>query len=779
MDYADIEAAVPYLPDVDGMTTAAAAEAYALAGIAVVPVSPGTKNPGGYLGLRWQRQATTDLDTVRDWWRRWPNAGIAMHVGGSRLLVIDVDHPDNVPMWLWKLLEQAVFRPTTIDPNSQRGHYFYRCYPDERFGNGLGQLKTRSKTWGEVKCYGGAIVLGPTVHPRAAEGGHYSTNGFETIPLRPDELAEKLNAASDPTTVGPLTPGQLDEFAKTFLDTYADEREPNALDAILAGFDPEPGGRHQSMFSCLCWAGREAKAGCFSAARAIDELRQRWVESFSTGGRTPAADEFDRMVRDALFAADDDGTPEQLWDRAHRHIWPEPGDPRKVARRYVEMVVNNNVPIRCWNGLWLAWTGTHYRRITVEDFRDELYDLLENAYYQDDAGRQVKWKPVGHKLDKVIDAARGLVKLPPGVHPPAWLDGLTDELMIPCANGLLRLRDRALLDHTPDHFNLFTLPYGYDSEAGCLRWLQFLTEVFGDDTEAIQLLQDWFFYVLTGRTDLHKMLLWIGPKRGGKGTVARVLKKLIGADAYAGLSIKDLKSNFGLQGHIHKSLGVFPDEDQIGATDGKHLVAFIKNVTGEDDVSVDIKYEPPWNGRLPMRFMYMGNVMPVLPDPSGAVLTRLLTVRTTACFAGKEDRGLEDALTQELPGILNWALQARLAVEPNEFVQPASGQDLLADIDTHSNPVRQFLSEYPELVVGEGQHTRTTVLYGRYETWREFNGIRAYGDSRWFGRLLPSAMVDLFPDVKFGRKQHNDEPNRPWYYHGVGLRQPSSGARIT
>jgi len=70
----------------------------------------------------------------------------------------------------------------------------------------------------------------------------------------------------------------------------------------------------------------------------------------------------------------------------------------------------------------------------------------------------------------------------------------------------------------------------------CPRWRLFIAEVFGDDIEAVELLQDWFYYVLTGRTDLHKMLLWIGPKRGGKGTVARVLKKLIGADAYTGLA---------------------------------------------------------------------------------------------------------------------------------------------------------------------------------------------------------------------------------------------------
>src|SRR4051812_9534239 len=94
-------------PDVRGLSKAEAAEAYAKSGIPVVPVQPGTKNPGSYLGRGWPQRATTDLDTIRDWWRRWPDAGIATHVGGGLLLVIDVDNPDKVPEWLWPLLERA------------------------------------------------------------------------------------------------------------------------------------------------------------------------------------------------------------------------------------------------------------------------------------------------------------------------------------------------------------------------------------------------------------------------------------------------------------------------------------------------------------------------------------------------------------------------------------------------------------------------------------------------------------------------------------------------
>ena len=62
------------------------------------------------------------------------------------------------------------------------------------FGCGLGRLKLpKGKKWGETKCYGGGLVLAPTVHPKAAEGHAYSTGPTETIPYRPDGLAAKLS----------------------------------------------------------------------------------------------------------------------------------------------------------------------------------------------------------------------------------------------------------------------------------------------------------------------------------------------------------------------------------------------------------------------------------------------------------------------------------------------------------------------------------------------------------------------------------------------------------
>ncbi|HTX55241.1 MAG TPA: phage/plasmid primase, P4 family [Candidatus Baltobacteraceae bacterium] len=551
------------------------------------------------------------------------------------------------------------------------------------------------------------------------------------------------------------------------------------IDGLAEDGPPEGGGRHQ-------WVGSEAvrfacarRNGCINGAdyqRAAelveDRLRRLRAQTSET---VPPYEVPSWWIAGAEIAAAKTDVEVRAELGNHRHLWPPPDAPRDVAKRVVGGAKRAGRPQRYWNGLWFVWCGTHYRRMAVEDFRDELYELLADATYRG-ATDELRWKPNPAKLNGVIDAARGLVRLPDGIGATGWIDG-HKELVIPCANGLLRVEDRTLLDHTPEHFNIMSLPYNFDAGAVCPRWMRFLDEVFGDDAETVALLQQWFGYVLSGRTELQKMLMWLGPKRGGKGTVAHLMKRLVGPDAYAGMTVEALRRNFALQNLLDKSLVVFPDERQVGAPDGKRLVQFVLQATGEDDVQVERKYKTAWNGRLPMRLMYMGNEMPVLPDSSGAVQNRILMIETVVSFAGREERGLEGALVAELPGILNWALDGLDALqEHGELKQPESGRNLLQDIDESSNHVRRFLQSGC-CQLGDGKRTRSDVLWAVFEGWCSRNGVEGKLNSVWLGRQLRPAMRDLAPGVKFERQRDQSEEGRPYYYMGIGLPDNETGRR--
>lgn len=83
---------VAVLASAGHFSLAQAAAAYAAAGLAVFPCAPGAKRPLTRHGFT---EASTDLDRVGRWWRRWPEANIGLPTGqpgGFDVLDVDV-HP--------------------------------------------------------------------------------------------------------------------------------------------------------------------------------------------------------------------------------------------------------------------------------------------------------------------------------------------------------------------------------------------------------------------------------------------------------------------------------------------------------------------------------------------------------------------------------------------------------------------------------------------------------------------------------------------------------------
>ncbi|WP_052956735.1 phage/plasmid primase, P4 family [Mycolicibacter heraklionensis] len=754
-------------PDVRSMSNADAAEVYAKAGVPVVPVCPGTKNPGSYLGLGWPQRATTDLDTIRDWWRRWPDAGIAMHPGGAGLLVLDVDAPEHVPEWLWGHLERAVFRRTTADPNNRRGHYIWRLRPGERFGCSLGKLKSPrgSEVWGQVRCYGGAVVLAPTTHP--TEGHAYTSGPSEPIPLLPDEIAAKLSAAPDPAESRTLTPSELDTNAEAFLDTYADNREPYALAPILADFDPAPGGRHESMWNAVCWALREAKAGRFPARHAVGELRTIWEAAIGGEHRNGDTDEFERMVRDGVPVADEDSA-EGLWARAHRNRWPNPGQPQRVAQEVVTRAKQDCRPIAYWRGDWFRWDRRCWYPTSEDQIRQQLYRQLEHANYEKIAANgiriEIAWNPDKAKLTNVIDALKAETLWPDDVEEGTWRDGRTCRVL-PFINGLLRIDDRVLMPHTPDYFNTECIDCDYEPDVKLVAGQKFLNDLTGNDPEAIETLMEFVGTRLVGDDRFQKMLVIVGPSGSGKGTFDRLLSRMLGRK-HAGVRMDDYKNNgFPIEPLLGKTLVTF--SDQRVQLDMKRFTDLLLQVVGGDAISVRRPYDRrSVSVRLPLTFIMLSNEAPVLPDNAGAMRRRLLAIVTPNSFADNADYDLDDKLTAELPAFVDLALAAyRRLVKRGRFVQPESGQEILTVIRENASYLASFIDECCH--VGPDLMEPKDDLYTRWKAWCQKNGHTATAANKFAGDLYS---LPLPGGHKITQTKRTVDGDRVPCFRGVALR---------
>ncbi|WP_198538949.1 phage/plasmid primase, P4 family [Mycolicibacterium wolinskyi] len=748
------------IPDVSGMTPEQAALAYAEHGWYVLPVQSGTKNPGSVVGGDWDRKSSRRAEKIHAWWVDNPSYGIALHAGRSGAVVFDYDENDLELIDRIAELEKcddlcgvaAALRSAGAIQNTRtagdRGHYLFAVGPGEEYGNGAGAFARV----GQVRGRNGVIIVAPSVHEKSdTDGGRYSWRKTGELTPLPFVLRKCLSAPGG--QADPKTPQELDEF----LSAHTGSDRAYALKGPLAEFDPEPGRRHDSMRDALCWGFREVVAGCYPARNLHDELKDQWLTA-TAGDR---AGEFERLA--AWAAAQAELTdPAETLERLDRNVWPSPNTPLLVANAVAERQRAQGQPLLFWREGWYRYIGTHYDDLDERELRKHLSDMLSSARYINKDGVQVPWNPRPASLKELVETLALESLVDKDLDAASWLDG-RKHLVIPCSNGLLRVHDRMFLDHDPAYFSLYCLPFAYDARASAPRWVQFLDEVWPGDPEAPALLQEWFGYVLSGRTDLHKMLMLIGVTRSGKSTITKVLDKLVGPTNCAWITAEALVSRFGLAQLVGKPLAVFADERMT--VRGNEAVGRILAITGEDAVPIEVKFKETYSARLPTRLMFCSNEVPTLPDAARAINNRVLSLHMDVSWLDHPDQdpGLANKLLLELPGIFNWALEglARLDANGGHFTHAYSADRVGELLRAGASPLREFVEE--KCILAPENRVAKDVLYGEWRLWAEANG-RAVGSSADFGRKMFAAFGNAISNGKVGSRGRQ----RP-AYRGIAL----------
>jgi len=185
--------------------------------------------------------------------------------------------------------------------------------------------------------------------------------------------------------------------------------------------------------------------------------------------------------------------------------------------------------------------------------------------------------------------------------------------------------DHELIDHTPNWISLVRLPFDYDPNAQCVNWLAFLREILEGDEDRVNLLQEFAGYCLLPNADRQKMLILKGLSRSGKGTVCRVLMKLLGADNTTGYSLTSLAQRFGLGSLVGKHAAFIGEVNLQKCPDKYSILEKLNSIVGCDPVEVEYKHNPIKSTvTLPTRFVITCNEFPNFADTSGALAERLL-----------------------------------------------------------------------------------------------------------------------------------------------------------
>ncbi|MGP5117876.1 DNA primase family protein [Corynebacterium casei] len=455
--------------------------------------------------------------------------------------------------------------------------------------------------------------------------------------------------------------------------------------------------------------------------------------------------------------------------------YPPPSRPYDVANQSMsEMFINQNglKTLVYWRGDFWLYTGTHFRLIKDDlEVKQKLWQRLNAAEFEGKEGELVPWSPTTAKIKGLMEPLQILSLLDADQQSPSWLldseaHGLDAAHVVSAHNGLIDLQSRRLHPHTPGLFTTWSLPFDYDPHATCPRWDSFLQEVFAHDPKGSDLLQEFAGLLISGRTDLQKALLVVGPKRGGKGTISRIMQSLVGAANCVSPTLGTLGGEFGLEGLIGKPLAVI--EDARGDERMSTTVERLLNIIGEDTVAVNRKGIEFWYGKLPTRFMIFSNEMPRFFDSSGAITSRFMYVRLQQSFAANPDPNLKDKLTAELPGIFNWALRGldRLNQNDGVFTRPDTMdemQDLMTDM---ASPLTRFFEEEYEITGDPKDILDVSTVMSEFKPWWEEQGMKPINRETFIQRATAAN-----PYLQFKNSLIDGKKKRRFY--GIRPRPPS------
>ena len=451
--------------------------------------------------------------------------------------------------------------------------------------------------------------------------------------------------------------------------------------------------------------------------------------------------------------------------------FPPHSKPVAVARQLTEELFTEKETsasiLRWWRNGWWQFTGTAWEEVTELDVKQPIWERLETATCVTDRGVK-DWEPNTARIRGLMEPLQIVNRLRDSIDAPTWLDGRSGNAadLISLANGTVNVKSG---EFKPGHdaalFTTWSLPFDFDNMASCPTWEAFLREVFNHDPNGAQSLQEFAGYLISGRTDLQKGLLLVGPPGGGKGTISRTLQQLMGLSNCVSPSLSSLGGEFGMEDLIGKPLAVIEDARQEFGARTSTTVERLLSIIGEDAVSVNRKNRSFWNGHLPTRFLMVSNEMPRLSDPSGAILRRFVAIELTQSFANKPDTTLGQRINKELPGIFLWALQglARLNAQ-QRFTVPDTQADALELMSDIGSPTKSYFTDEIDYIITKDSSDIVPVkeVHARYKQWCEETGIYPIPQNKFVQEVKAANL-----GIRYKNTRENGEKKQRLFY---GLR---------
>lgn len=283
------------------------------------------------------------------------------------------------------------------------------------------------------------------------------------------------------------------------------------------------------------------------------------------------------------------------------------------------------------------------------------------------------------------------------------------------------------------------------------EWIKFLENIFDGDQESVRVLQKWFGKVICSPkfVGMQQFLALYGAAGAGKGTITRVLEKLLGSELVDTLRAT-FEGRFDGNTLAGKRLLVFPEAPDDGSRFKASMADLIKSITGQDRIKQEKKGKDAFDILASMELMTVSNTPPVIPMEEGAYRRRVVFLKAINKIAEQDFRVEERIKNNELPAIFLWGLEgARSLYRGEKFRTPEICVPDLTEVLEDVSPETRFVRT--EMAIKPGNIVTLDDIIERYASWREEKHLAKMRDTgaRKIGRIVREVWgADMIPDHK-------------------------------
>lgn len=346
----------------------------------------------------------------------------------------------------------------------------------------------------------------------------------------------------------------------------------------------------------------------------------------------------------------------------------------------------------------------------------------------------------------------------PEQNPPIF-DSILLEEEIPLNGIVLNVLTKHIRKITPSDYITTYIPHNYDPEAKCPLWINSIQQWLNN--EQILLLQEFFGYILTGRTNLKKCLILYGISNAGKTRPLLIAQHMVGAKNTCAIDPRDMENPNKLAQIYGKKLNA---KDELGEL--SKLGEGFRSVLDGAPTSINEKYQPQITINPIAKHIFTTNILPKMgrdKKANDANLNRLLFLEFVNPIE-QIDPNLIYKLYEEIQGIINWSIEGLVRLLQNQkFTEVKNNLKLIeeykksysSDLELFINSEfefdpdyevenKEFIKQYINYTFGE-RNAPSNEKWNNIEIGRQINAL----GFKSFQKSVKGKKIGMYKGLRF------------------------------